>query len=234
MFYVGKLKDWFKERDCPEDMVNKETKWALESPSLGCSKTSERSVSGNCGTGVPLVVNYNPVLCCLGQVICKNLCFLHQDEEVKQVFNPAPFFSFCSVRTITSHLGRAKVYPVGERLGGSKKCNKNHCQVCKNVIETETFQYFADKKIYKINQRFTCSDKCLVNLSSCKVCGMQYNGQTNDEFRYRWNNYKDNNQKSLRDEDHKQASFFAHFQTAGHNGFMNDIEIRFIDKADPY
>ena len=63
---------------------------------------------------------------------------------------------------------------------------------------------------------------------------MQYNGQTNDEFRYRWNNYKDKNQKSLRDEDHKQASFFAHFQTAGHNGFMNYIEIRFIDKADPY
>ena len=31
---VGKLKDWFKERDYPEDMVNKETKRALASPSL--------------------------------------------------------------------------------------------------------------------------------------------------------------------------------------------------------
>ena len=55
-----------KERDYPEDMSNKETKRALESPSLGRSKTSERSVSGNCGTGVLLVVNYNPVLCRLG------------------------------------------------------------------------------------------------------------------------------------------------------------------------
>ena len=62
---------------------------------------------------------------------------------------------------------------------------------------------------------------------------MQYNGQTNDEFRYRWNNYKDNNRKSLRGEDHKQAGFFAHFQTAGHSGFINDTEIRFIDKTDP-
>ena len=33
-----------KERDYPEDMSNKETKRALESPSLGRSKTSERSV----------------------------------------------------------------------------------------------------------------------------------------------------------------------------------------------
>ena len=53
---------------------------------------------------------------------------------------------------------------------------------------------------------------------------MQYNGQTNDEFRYRWNNYKDNNRKSLRGEDHKQAGFFAHFQTAGDSGFINDTE----------
>ena len=60
---------------------------------------------------------------------------------------------------------------------------------------------------------------------------MQYNGQTNDEFRYRWNNYKDN-PKILRGEDHKQAGFFAHFQPAGHSGFINGTEIRFIDKAD--
>ena len=77
-------------------MVNKETKRALESPSLGRSKTSERSVSGNCGKGVPLVVNYNPILCRLGQVIRKNLCFLYQDE-VTLVFNPNPFASFRSV-----------------------------------------------------------------------------------------------------------------------------------------
>ena len=68
--------------------------------------------SGNYGTGVPLVVNYNPVLCRLGQVIRKNLCFLYQ--EVKQVFNPAPFVSFRTLRTLRSHLIRTKVYPVGQ------------------------------------------------------------------------------------------------------------------------
>ena len=49
---IGNLKDWFKERGYPEDMVNKETKRALESPSLGRSKTSG-SVSGNCVSVVP-------------------------------------------------------------------------------------------------------------------------------------------------------------------------------------
>ena len=42
----------------------------------------------------------------------------------------------------------------------------------------------------------------------------------------------DNNRKSLKGEDHKQAGFFALFQTAGHSGFINDTEIRFIDKTD--
>ena len=166
-------------------MVNKETKRALESPSLDHSKTSERRVSGNCGTGVPLVVNYNPILCRLGQVLRKNFCFLCQYEKVKQVFNPAPFISFRSVRTLKSHLLRAKDYPVGERLVGSRKYNKHRCQVCKNLIENETFQCFIDKKVYKINHRFTYSNKCLVYLLSRKVCGMQYNDETNDEFRYR-------------------------------------------------
>ena len=54
---VKKLKDWFTERGYIEDMVNKETKRALETSSLGHFKTSERSAPGNGETGLPLVVN---------------------------------------------------------------------------------------------------------------------------------------------------------------------------------
>ena len=44
---------------------------------------------------------------------------------------------------------------------------------------------------------------------------------------------RDNNQKSLRGEDQEQTGILAHFQTAGHRDFINDTEIRFIDKTDP-
>ena len=47
---VRKLKDWFRGRGHPEDMVNKETNRALETPSLGCSKTYGKSVPGSGGT----------------------------------------------------------------------------------------------------------------------------------------------------------------------------------------
>ena len=163
----------------------------------------------------------------------KNLFLLCQYEEVKRVFTPGSFVSFRTARTLRTHLVRAKVYPVEERLVGSRKCLRNPCQVCKNVVETDVFQRFVDKKVYKINHRFTCSDECLVYLLSCKVCGRQYTGQTVDEFRYRWNSYKDNNKKSLMGDEHKQTGFFAHFQGLDHNGFLEDIEITFIDKTDP-
>ena len=97
------------------------------------------------------MVIYNPLLSHLGLVVCKDFSFLYQDEEVKQVFNPTPFVSFCSVRTLRSHLLKAKVYPVGERLVELWKSNKNSCQICKNVRETGTFQYFVDKIHVAIN-----------------------------------------------------------------------------------
>ena len=62
---------------------------------------------------------------------------------------------------------------------------------------------------------------------------MQINCQTNDEFRYRCNNYKDNNPKSLKREEHKQAGFFVCFQTPDHSSFINDTEIKLVEKTDP-
>ena len=115
-----------------------------------------------------------------------------------------------------------------ERVLGSRKCLRNRYLVCKNVAETNTFQGFVDKKVYKINHRFTCSGKCFVYLLSFKVCEWQYTGQTVDEFRYRWNSYKDNNRKCLRGDEHKkQAWSFAHFQSLDHHSFLEDTEITF-------
>ena len=195
---INKLKDWFRERGYPKEVVNKETKQALESSISSSNDKSKKNTQGGRQKGIPLVVTYKPFLCHLGQTIRKNLFLLYQDEEVKRVFTPAPFVSFRTARILRTHLVRAKVYPAEERLVRSRKCLRNRCQVCKNVVETDTFQSFVDKEVYKINHRFTFSDKCLVYLLSCKVCGRQYTGQTVDEFRYRWNNYKDNNRKSLR------------------------------------
>ena len=88
-------------------------------------------------------------------------------------------------------------------------------------------------KTYKINHKFDCNSNCLIYLLTCKQCSKQCVCQTIDDFRFRWNKYKDNNRKYQRSEMCMQEHLFRHFSSPGHNGFLNDVSIAFIDKADP-
>ena len=45
--------------------------------------------------------------------------------------------------------------------------------------------------------------------------------------------YKDNNRKYLRKESCMQQHLFEHFSSEGHNSFVDDVSIIFIDKNDP-
>ena len=72
----------------------------------------------------------------------------------------------------------------------------------------------------------------MIYLLSCKICGLQYVGSTTDRFRLRWNNYKDNDRKAQRGEQHMQPELFQYFHSEGHNGFLQDCSITLIDKTD--
>ena len=111
------------------------------------------------------------------------------NEDVKNVFTLAPMISFRSARKLSSYLVRAKLYPL-ERTVGSVQCKGKRCQTCHNVKETETFTSTTTGKTFKINHKLNCNDKCLVYLLTFNVCLKQYVGQTVEEFRYRWNNYR--------------------------------------------
>ena len=139
-------------------------------------------------------MTYNPFLYHLGQTIWKNLFLLYQDQQVRRVVTPASFVSFRTARTLRTHQVRTKVY-AAEKKGLLGQVNILETVV---IVQTGTFQSFVNKKANKINHRFTCRDKSLVYLLSCKVCERIYTDQTVDEFRYRWNNYKNNNRESLR------------------------------------
>ena len=42
--------------------------------------------------------------------------------------------------------------------------------------------------------KFDCNARCLVYLLACRKWQIQYVGQTVDQFRSRWNNYKNDKQ----------------------------------------
>ena len=224
---MKELKNWFSKRGYPAKVISEQVNRALRSE----ENVKERDGQHMKENGVPLVLTYNPNFNNLSFLIRKNLQFLYADPETKRVFTPAPFVSFRSARNLKSFLVRSKVYPL-ERKVGSAKCNGKRYQVCLNINETDTFEYFQTKQKDKINLHLNCNDKCLIYLLSCKVCGLQYVGSTADEFRLRWNNCKENNRKSLRGAEHMQPELFEHFAADNHNCFLTDCSITLIDKAD--
>ena len=113
------------------------------------------------------------------------------------------------------------------------KCNKPRCEVCINVIETDTFASTAIGESFKTNHKFNCDDKCLIYLLTCNQCRKQYVGQTVDRFRFRWNNYKCNCHKHAKSESVKQQHLYDHLMLEHYTQFVNDASIMFIDKKDP-
>ena len=59
------------------------------------------------------------------------------DQEVKRTFTPQP---------MVSYLVKAKLYPIKRKVG-SYKCKGKRCEVCKNVLETDTFTCSNDQTI---------------------------------------------------------------------------------------
>ena len=154
------------------------------------------------------------------------------NEDIKNVFTPAPMNSFCSARKLSSYLVRAKLYPL-ERTVGSFQCKGKRCQTCHSVKETETFTSATTGKTFKINHKLNCNDKCLVYLLTCNVCLKQYVVQTVDELRYRSKDYKNNGCKYQEDGKCMQQYLFEHFSEEGHHSFLEDVSITLIDKTDP-
>ena len=222
--HVKELKSWFCKRGYPDRIISEQVNRALRSQ----ENVKERDGKHMKENGVPLVVTYNPNFKNLRILIRKNLQFLYAGPETKRVFTPAPFVSFRSVRNLKSFLVRAKVYPL-ERKVGSAKCNGKRCQVCLNINETDTFESYQTKQKYKINHHLNCND---IYLLPCKACGLQYVGSTTDRFRLRRNNYKENDRKALRGEEHMQPELFEHFAADNHNCFLTDCSITLIDKTD--
>ena len=138
--HTREMRSWFYKRDYPKVLV--ETKMGKVKFS-GYNRRNKREKKG-----IPLCDH--PSLKNIGRIINQNLYILYMNEDVKNVFTPAPMISFRSARKLSSYLVRAKLYPL-ERTVGSVQCKGKRCQTCHIVKETETFTSTTTSKTFKIN-----------------------------------------------------------------------------------
>ena len=124
---------------------------------------------------------------------------------------------FRNARKLSS---QGKTLPL-ERTIDLVQCKGKRCQTCHNVKETETFTSTTTGKTFKINHKLNCNDKCLIYLLTCNVCLKQYVGQTVEKFRFRWNNYKNNDRN------------YQEYGTCMQQHLFEHVSITLIDKTDP-
>ena len=84
--------------------------------------------------------------------------------------------------------------------------------------------------VIKTNDQLNYDDRCVICLLTCKQCQKQYTGETTDDFRYRWDNYKSNSRKFDRKESCMQENLYRHFSSPGHTEFLNDVSVTLIHK----
>ena len=124
---------------------------------------------------------------------------------------------FRNARKLSS---QGKTLPL-ERTIDLVQCKGKRCQTCHNVKETETFTSTTTGKRFKINHKLNCNDKCLIYLLTSNVCLKQYVGQTVEKFRFRWNNYKNNDRN------------YQEYGTCMQQHLFEHVSITMIDKTDP-
>ena len=152
-------------------------------------------------------------------------------RKFREFLHLLQFVSFCSGYSLRNHLARAKVYPL-IREKSTFYCGKSRCETCCDIKQTDTFESFVTKKLYKINHSFNCDSKCLIQLFSCKLCSIQYVGSTFNRFRLRWNSYNSCQKNAAYGGTPNQKYFHQHILSDDTNGLMNDCEIIFKDKTD--
>ena len=102
---------------------------------------------------ITFVASYHPLLKSFQSLINKHLNILYLDENAKEFFMPGPMVTFRSSRKLSSHLVRAKLYPL-ERVTGSCKCHGKCCAVCLNVKKTSTFTSSLTYETYQVSYFF--------------------------------------------------------------------------------
>ena len=72
----------------------------------------------------------------------------------------------------------------------------------------------------------------MIYLLICKCSGKQDVGETTDEFHFRCNNYKNNDNENSWNQSCTQGHIFKHFNSEGQGGFPENCSITLSDKTD--
>ena len=141
---------------------------------------------------IPLVVTFHPNLPPLRNITNDNHRILHTSDRLQRAVPETPVLAYRRPRNLRDLIVRAKVPPLTDETSspiqhGNFRCGTNRCVVCKDHMkEGDTFISHSNNTSHQIRGNITCSSSNVIYLISCRVCGIQYVGETRTTLKRRF------------------------------------------------
>ena len=135
---------------------------------------------------VPLVTSYHPCLPPLRKITKENHHILHTSDRLAGAIPNSPVLAFRRPRNLRDLIVRAEVPSLDTSPAtkfGTFKCT-SRCIVCKtHVKEIDSFDGHSSGTTHMTYGSITCTTSNVIYLISCKICHVQYVGETKNTLK---------------------------------------------------
>ena len=149
---------------------------------------------------------------------------LHTSQKLQKALPTPPLVAFRRPRNLRDLLVHARITTPAPPPGtGSSPCNYRRCKCCAEIVTCNSFSSKSTGRTYNIRSEVTCRSSNLVYLISCKKCGLQYIGETQQPLHVRMNGHRSDIRTRK-----TEKPIAAHFCQPDHR--LEDLEVRGIEK----
>ena len=175
----------------------------------------------------PLVTTFHPNLPPLRRILTNNHHILHTSDRLQQAVPDAPILAYRRPRNLKDHIVRAELPTPNNNPSpiqqGTFKCTADRCIVCQvHIHQDDTFTSHSNNISHHTKGHITCTTTNVVYLITCRVCGMQYVGETRNTLKRRFYGHRSTIHTSKHD-----APVGNHFNLPNHS--ISDMILQGIE-----
>ena len=151
------------------------------------SVLSDKPTTRDCANKkIPLVVPHHPSLPPIRQITSANHHILHTSDCLQRAIPEEPMIAFRCPPSLRNLLVQTEVPPTNDSSippiqHGMFRCT-SRCVTCQeHILESDSFKSHTTGAHHKIRGHITCTN--LIYLISCRICGIQYIGETKNSLK---------------------------------------------------
>ena len=144
----------------------------------------------------PFVITYNPALPSLAHIIHKHSNVLYSSDRCRNVFKNLPLVAYRRCKNISDILVRAQLTNSTDTSSsrptpGSFRCNNRNCTTCPYIEHGRNqYTFHSTGETHHIKSHITCETFNVIYLIQCRLCNLQYIGETKRRLKDRFNEHR--------------------------------------------